>query len=138
MATTDRYSRLDKLGEGTYATVYKGKNRQTGEIIALKEIRLNEEEGAPSTAIREISLMKELRHQNIVRLLDVIHTEDRLILVFEFMDQDLKRYMESVGQNGALPAPSIRSLMWQLLSGLAFCHDNRVLHRDLKPQVWKQ
>ncbi|KAJ3116766.1 negative regulator of the PHO system [Physocladia obscura] len=61
----ERYLRLEKLGEGTYATVYKGKNRISNEIVALKEIHLDPEEGAPSTAIREISLMKELRHQNI-------------------------------------------------------------------------
>ncbi|CAJ0746704.1 5605_t:CDS:1, partial [Entrophospora sp. SA101] len=73
---SDRYTRLEKLGEGTYATVYKGRDRSTNEIVALKEIHLDTEEGAPSTAIREISLMKELRHPNIVKLLDVIHTEN--------------------------------------------------------------
>jgi serine/threonine protein kinase len=129
----DKYIRLDKLGEGTYATVFKGKSRSTGEVVALKEIRLNEEEGAPSTAIREISLMKELRHPNIVKLLDVIHTEDKLMLVFEYMDQDLKKYMDSV--QGSIGLQNIRSFMYQMLKGLAFCHDNRVLHRDLKPQV---
>lgn len=129
----DRYFRLDKLGEGTYASVFKGKSKATGEIVALKEIRLNDEEGAPSTAIREISLMKELRHPNIVRLLDVIHTEEILMLVFEYMDQDLKKYMDSVGR-GMVELSTIKSLMFQLLKGLAFCHENRVLHRDLKPQ----
>jgi serine/threonine protein kinase len=77
----DRYARQDKLGEGTYATVFKGKIKSTGEIVAMKEIRLNEEEGAPSTAIREISLMKELKHPNItryVRIAILIHMIDPL------------------------------------------------------------
>lgn len=124
----------EKLGEGTYATVYKGKNRSTGETVALKEIHLDSEEGTPSTAIREISLMKELKHENIVGLWDVIHTDNKLMLVFEFMDKDLKQYMDNHGKNGALDPPIVKSFMYQLLKAIAFCHDNRVLHRDLKPQ----
>ncbi|EPQ28737.1 uncharacterized protein PFL1_06869 [Pseudozyma flocculosa PF-1] len=128
------YVQLEKLGEGTYATVYKGRSRLNNEIVALKEIHLDAEEGTPSTAIREISLMKELRHTNIVRLYDVIHTESKLMLVFEFMAQDLKKYMDIHGKRGALDPTTVRSFMFQLLKGTAFCHENRVLHRDLKPQ----
>ncbi|GAA5808355.1 negative regulator of the PHO system [Mucor flavus] len=136
LAPDQRYSRLEKLGEGTYATVFKGKNKVTGEIVALKEIHLDPEEGAPSTAIREISLMKELKHPNIVRLQDIIHTENKLSLVFEFMDQDLKKFMDSTARatQGALEPGMIKSFMYQLLRGIAYCHENRVLHRDLKPQ----
>ncbi|ESZ95100.1 negative regulator of the PHO system [Sclerotinia borealis F-4128] len=128
------FQQLEKLGEGTYATVFKGRNRQTGELVALKEIHLDSEEGTPSTAIREISLMKELKHENIVSLHDVIHTENKLMLVFEHMDKDLKKYMDTSGDRGALPPPTIKSFMHQLLKGIDFCHQNRVLHRDLKPQ----
>ncbi|KAL9610978.1 MAG: hypothetical protein Q9167_004355 [Letrouitia subvulpina] len=128
------FQQLEKLGEGTYATVFKGRNRQTGELVALKEIHLDSEEGTPSTAIREISLMKELKHENIVSLHDVIHTENKLMLVFEYMDKDLKKYMDSRGQGGQLDFITIKSFMYQLLQGISFCHENRVLHRDLKPQ----
>ena len=66
--TMERYMKLEKIGEGTYGIVYKAKDRVTGEVVALKKIRLDaEDEGIPSTAIREISLLKELQHQNIVR-----------------------------------------------------------------------
>jgi negative regulator of the PHO system len=95
---------------------------------------LDAEEGTPSTAIREISLMKELRHVNIVRLHDVIHTETKLVLIFEYCDQDLKKYMDQHGERGALDPVTVRSFMYQLLKGTAFCHENQVLHRDLKPQ----
>lgn len=145
------FQQLEKLGEGTYATVsaqnphclgywangaqvFKGRNRQTNELVALKEIHLDNEEGTPSTAIREISLMKELKHENIVSLHDVIHTENKLMLVFEYMDKDLKKYMDSKGDRGQLDPITIKSFMYQLLQGIAFCHENRVLHRDLKPQ----
>jgi negative regulator of PHO system len=103
-------------------------------LVALKEIHLDSEEGTPSTAIREISLMKELKHENIVSLHDVIHTENKLMLVFEYMDKDLKKYMDSRGDRGMLDYITIKSFMFQLLKGIAFCHENRVLHRDLKPQ----
>lgn len=63
----EKYQKLDKLGEGTYGVVYKAKNLETGEIVAIKKIRLEkEDDGVPSTAIREISLLKNLKHPNIV------------------------------------------------------------------------
>ena len=78
--------------------------------------------------------MKELKHENIVSLHDVIHTENKLMLVFEYMDKDLKKFMDSRGNGGSLDFITIKSFMHQLLQGIAFCHENRVLHRDLKPQ----
>lgn len=63
-----KYSKLEKLGEGTYGVVYKARDKTTGEIVALKKIRLElEEEGVPSTSIREICVLKELKHPNIVK-----------------------------------------------------------------------
>ncbi|KAI8848695.1 kinase-like domain-containing protein [Chytridium lagenaria] len=129
----EKYQKIEKLGEGTYGIVYKAQNKVTSDIVALKRIRLdNEEEGVPCTAIREISLLKELQHPNIVRLYDVIHTEKKLTLVFEYLDSDLKKFLDSYG--GEIDVPTIKHLMYQLLKGIAFCHENRVLHRDLKPQ----
>ena len=128
----ENYQKIEKLGEGTYGIVYKAQNKSTNHIVALKRIRLdNEDEGIPCTAIREISLLKELIHPHIVLLHDVIHTEKKLTLVFEYLDTDLKKYMDSVGE---LTVAVIRHLLWQLVVGVGYCHDNRVLHRDLKPQ----
>jgi cyclin-dependent kinase len=128
----ERYQKMEKIGEGTYGVVYKSKDRVTGEIVALKKIRLEaEDEGIPSTAIREISLLKELQHPNIVRLYDVVHTERKLTLVFEFLDQDLKKYLDVC--DSGLDAPILKSFLYQLLTGVAYCHHHRVLHRDLKP-----
>lgn len=129
----DRYQRLEKIGEGTYGVVFKATDRLSGQVVALKKIRLDaEDEGIPSTAIREISLLKELQHPNIVRLYDVIHTERKLTLVFEYLDQDLKKYLD-VCEMGLEPQ-ILKSFLYQLLNGVAFCHTHRVLHRDLKPQ----
>ncbi|XP_036400659.1 cyclin-dependent kinase 2-like [Megalops cyprinoides] len=130
----DIFQKIEKIGEGTYGVVYKAKNKLTGQSVALKKIRLDADtEGVPSTAIREISLLKELSHPNIVKLLDVLHTEKKLYLVFEYMNQDLKKYMDS-SQPVGLPLPLVQSYLYQLLQGIAFCHSHRVVHRDLKPQ----
>ncbi|CBH15052.1 cdc2-related kinase 1, putative [Trypanosoma equiperdum] len=127
-----RYERLQKIGEGSYGVVFRARDVTTGTIVAVKRIRLEkEEEGVPCTAIREISILKELRHENIVRLLDVCHSEKRLTLVFECMEMDLKKYMDHVG--GDLDAGTIQEFMRSLLSGVRFCHERNVLHRDLKP-----
>uniref|UniRef100_A0A8C9XRI1 Cyclin dependent kinase 16 n=1 Tax=Sander lucioperca TaxID=283035 RepID=A0A8C9XRI1_SANLU len=128
----ETYVKLDKLGEGTYATVYKGRSKLTDNLVALKEIRLEHEEGAPCTAIREVSLLKDLKHANIVTLHDIIHTQKSLTLVFEYLDKDLKQYLDDCGN--IIHVHNVKLFLFQLLRGLSYCHQRKVLHRDLKPQ----
>lgn len=130
------FVKIEKIGEGTYGVVFKGKNTKTGEIVAMKKIRLeSEDEGVPSTAIREISLLKELQHPNIVCLMDVLMQEAKLYLIFEFLTMDLKKYMDTnIPKDGQMDAKLTKSYTYQLLQGMLFCHQRRVLHRDMKPQ----
>jgi len=94
-----RYTKLGKLGEGTYGIVWKAVKNDTGAIVAIKKIRLeNPDEGIPATAIREISYLKELKHPNIVELVDVETTQTKLKLVFEFLEYDLKKFMTKFGK----------------------------------------
>ena len=152
----ENFHKIEKIGEGTYGIVYKATDKITNQVVALKKIRLEtESEGVPSTAIREISLLKELEHPNVVSLLDVVHADHKLYLVFEYLDKDLKKHMddsETICKNadiaidqsgdrskrsrkaGGLPENLAKSYLRQLLSGIAYCHTHRVLHRDLKPQ----
>eukprot|EP01061_Rhynchopus_euleeides_P047932 TRINITY_DN992_c0_g2_i1.p1 TRINITY_DN992_c0_g2~~TRINITY_DN992_c0_g2_i1.p1 ORF type:complete len:297 (+),score=86.52 TRINITY_DN992_c0_g2_i1:472-1362(+) len=128
-----KYSRVDKVGEGTYGVVYKAQDRQTGEFVALKRMRLEQEdEGIPCSALREILLLKELKHPNIVKLFDVAHSEKKLTLVFEFLDKDLRVYLDH--HKGDIPANEVHSFLKQLLLSIEYCHSRSVLHRDLKPQ----
>jgi serine/threonine protein kinase len=134
MMGINRYKKLEKIGEGTYGAVYKAETVDTKEIVALKRVKLDaEDEGVPGTAIREVSLLRELDHPNIVCLRDVIHDTNQLFLVFEFLDQDFKRYMYGIRNKGIHPM-LIKSYLWQILDGVAYCHSRLVLHRDLKPQ----
>ncbi|XP_022666425.1 cyclin-dependent kinase 1-like isoform X2 [Varroa jacobsoni] len=136
MATMENYTKIEKIGEGTYGVVYKGRDKRSNEIVAMKKIRLeNEDEGVPSTAIREVSTLKELRHKNIVSLMETVLPEGKLYLVFEFLKMDLKRYLDTcVPKKEFLPEPVIRQFMYQLLDAIFFCHQRRIIHRDLKPQ----
>ncbi|XP_065550079.1 cyclin-dependent kinase 3 isoform X2 [Lathamus discolor] len=102
------FQKLEKIGEGTYGVVYKARNKRTGQLVALKKIRLDS-------------------------LLDVIHSQKKLYLVFEYLNQDLKKYMDSSQPRG-LPLSLVKNYLFQLLQGVSFCHSHRVIHRDLKPQ----
>ncbi|XP_023661790.1 cyclin-dependent kinase 15 isoform X2 [Paramormyrops kingsleyae] len=130
--TATSYLNLEKLGEGSYATVYKGISRINGHLVALKVIRMKTEEGIPFTAIREASLLKGLKHANIVLLHDIIHTRESLTFVFEYVQTDLAQYMTQ--HPGGLHSYNVRIFMFQLLRGLSYIHGRRILHRDLKPQ----
>jgi len=129
----ERFTRLEKIGEGTYGVVFKCEDNTTGHYVAVKRIPLeSDEEGVPSTAIREISLLREVNHANVVKLLDVVCQDRRLFLVFEYLDQDLKKMMDL--RASPLIGRRMKVAMHQLLQGLHACHSNRIVHRDLKPQ----
>ncbi|KAF5200951.1 Cell division control protein 2-like protein [Thalictrum thalictroides] len=137
----DAFEKLEKVGEGTYGKVYRAREKATGKIVALKKTRLHEdEEGVPPTTLREISILRMLSMDpSVVRLLDVKQGQNKegktiLYLVFEYMDTDLKKFMRSFRANGeTIPPQTVKSLMYQLCKGVAFCHGHGVLHRDLKP-----
>ncbi|CAH1981228.1 unnamed protein product [Acanthoscelides obtectus] len=132
-ASVGDFTKIEKIGEGTYGVVYKGKNKKTGELVAMKKIRLEkDDEGVPTTAIREISLLKELCHSNIVKLEDVMMDEQRLYLIFEFLSMDLKKYIDNL--DTCMDPALVKSYLWQINEAILFCHSRRVLHRDLKPQ----
>ncbi|XP_076821246.1 uncharacterized protein LOC143468130 isoform X1 [Clavelina lepadiformis] len=138
----DEYEFISITGEGTFGQVYKAKEKRTGAICALKKVRLdNEREGFPITAVREIKILRQLQHRNIVSLKDVLtdksdatdfrkEKECAFYLVFEYMDHDLMGLLESgmVHFNEG----HIKSFMRQLLDGLNHCHKKGFLHRDIK------
>lgn len=134
-----RYERLsgdDVLGAGTYGEVYKVRCRKTGRKFALKRMKVqDQDEGVPSTAIREVSILKELPHPNIIKLHDIFCSPNKVNLIFELADFDLKRFMSSkYVPSGTLSFDMLQDFTHQLCTGVEFCHRNRIIHRDLKPQ----
>ncbi|XP_033628879.1 cyclin-dependent kinase 14-like isoform X1 [Asterias rubens] len=129
---SETYTKIGQLGEGSYAKVYKAISSVNQQVVALKEIRLQQDEGAPFTAIREASLLKGLKHANIVCLHDIIHTKTALTFVIEYVHTDLSAYLEK--HPGGLNPHNVKLFLFQLLRGLSFCHQRTILHRDMKPQ----
>lgn len=134
----DEFEKLDKIGQGSYGVVYKVRKKSGDrDIVALKRVKLNltlngMDEGIPSSSLREIAALKSLKHANILELFDIIHTGTSIYLVFEYLDQDLKKMLDST-QYG-LPNKLAKSYLFQLLKAIGFCHSRRIIHRDLKLQ----
>ncbi|KAH6684383.1 kinase-like domain-containing protein [Halenospora varia] len=135
------YEIIAKLGEGTFGEVHKAKSKRTGAVVALKKILMhNEKDGFPITALREIKLLKLLSHQNILKLEEMavehhMKTHDKrkraiMYMVTPYMDHDLSGLLENPSVK--FTEPQIKCYMLQLLEGLRYLHDSKILHRDMK------
>ncbi|KAG0202989.1 serine/threonine protein kinase, CMGC, CDC2/CDK sub [Mortierella sp. GBA30] len=135
------FEMVDKLGEGTFGQVevHKARRKGSGELLALKRILMhNENEGIPITALREIKILKRLRHENIVPLHDIAiqhgsrgqRSRSSVYMVFPYMDHDLSGLLNN--PKVRLTVAQIKLYMKQLLEGTIYMHGQRILHRDMK------
>ncbi|KAJ8515266.1 hypothetical protein ONZ45_g7299 [Pleurotus djamor] len=132
-ASVYSYERLNQIEEGSYGVVFRARDKQTGDIVALKKLKLDEEKnGFPITALREINALMSCRHENVVGIREVVvgDTLTQVFVVMDFIEHDLKTLLT------LMPSPflqsEIKTLMLQLLSAVQHCHNNWILHRDLK------
>mmetsp|Transcript_31321 Transcript_31321/g.57415 ORF Transcript_31321/g.57415 Transcript_31321/m.57415 type:complete len:953 (+) Transcript_31321:107-2965(+) len=132
------YEHLQDVGVGVYGTVYKARDRRTDRTVAVKKLKFGNDfgEGVPAYVIREVSLLRDFEHPNIVQLLDIhISGLQDYSLIFEYMDRDLhslnKQYRKSMQQ---MPISLVKRYSQDLLNGLHACHLRLIMHRDLKPQ----
>ena len=106
------YIKTEKIGSGSYGVVFKGIHKKTGEIVAMKKVHSSDENGIPHTTIREISLLRDLKHPNIVELQEIFISEHKIYLVFEFMEMDLSRHLK---QNSCgLDSDLVKSYTYQI------------------------
>jgi len=134
----ESYEVLDFCGQGQYGSVHRATHKRTGQQVALKRLFFYEEEvngGVPHSVIREVCLLKDLKHPNVVRLLDV-HTSlpSQYTLVFEHIESDLSKVLKGFRKERSfMPMQQVRLFSRDLLRGVAACHLRNIVHRDLKP-----
>lgn len=136
------FEEIEQIGEGTYGQVWMGRDKKSGEIVALKKVRMDQEkEGFPVTAIRELKMLRSLRHENIVNLKEIVtgknqhrnvarRNKHEIYMVFEYVDHDLTGLMDTASIR--FTEAQVKTYTKQLLSGLWYCHEREVLHRDIK------
>ncbi|CAO1298665.1 unnamed protein product [Diamesa tonsa] len=135
----NKYLRVAKIGQGTFGEVFKARNRNDNKFVAMKRVLMeNEKEGFPITALREIRILQLLKHENVVNLIEICRQtanknniyKSIFFLIFDFCEHDLAGLLSNV--NVKFNLGEIKKVMQQLLNGLYYIHQNKILHRDMK------
>jgi serine/threonine protein kinase len=128
------YEVIETLGSGSFGKVKLAKHVVTGHSVALKFVNKSKmnKEGMGDRVHREIAYLRFLRHPHIIRLYEVVHTADYLILVMEYAGDELFQY---ISDRGRMAEEEARRFFQQLISAIEYCHRHRIVHRDLKPEV---
>ena len=138
----DKYAILGFISSGTYGRVYKAQSKDSeGRIHAIKKFKPDKEgdvvtyTGISQSAIREIALNREISHENVVALKEVVLEDKSIYMVFDYAEHDFLQLIHHHSQSlrTAISLPVLKSLTFQLLNGLLYLHACHIIHRDLKP-----
>jgi len=127
------FEKLNRVGEGTYGIVYRARDTKSNKSVALKKMRLEtQKDGIPVTGLREINILLNLQHENIVDMMEVVvgKSFESIFLVMEYCEQDLASLLDNM--NAPFSEPQVKCIMLQLFSGLQYLHENFIIHRDIK------
>ncbi|XP_005092368.1 cyclin-dependent kinase 10 [Aplysia californica] len=127
------FEKLNRVGEGTYGIVYRARDMETNRMVALKKMRLEtQKNGIPVTGLREINILLNLHHENIVDMMEVVvgKSLESIFLVMEYCEQDLASLLDNMA--APFSEPQVKCIMLQVCSGLQYLHENFIIHRDLK------
>eukprot|EP01038_Epipyxis_sp_PR26KG_P004950 gene4950-6923_t len=129
----NKYEVLSVVGEGAYGVVLKCRNKESGEIVAIKKFKeSDDDEILRKTTLREVKILRMLRHTNIVSLKEAFRRKMKLYLVFEYVEKNLLEVLEE--QPSGLDPEIVRIYIYQLVLAIHWCHSNNVIHRDIKPE----
>ncbi|KAK1894715.1 Cyclin-dependent kinase-like 1 [Dissostichus eleginoides] len=129
----EKYEKIAKIGEGSYGVVFKCRNKDTGQIVAIKKFVESEDDPIiKKIALREIRMLKQLKHANLVNLMEVFRRKRKLHLVFEYCDHTVLHELDRHPRG--VPEHLVRSITWQTLKAVNFCHKQNCIHRDVKPE----
>eukprot|EP00128_Syssomonas_multiformis_P008355 Colp12_sorted_trinity150504_noHs@25989 len=129
----EKYEKLGKIGEGSYGVVIKARHKETGQVVAIKKFLESEDDPQiRKIALREVRMLKQLKHGNLVNLLEVFRRKRKLHLVFEFIDRTVLDELD-INPNG-LDEKTVKKIINQVLKAVHFCHSHNIIHRDVKPE----
>jgi cyclin-dependent kinase 12/13 len=133
---SENFEKLEKIGQGTYSSVFRARSLETGRVVALKKVRFDSlEPESVRFMAREIVVLRRLQgHPNVVGLHGLItsRSSPSIYLVFEYMEHDLAGLASSSAADSSFSQPQIKCYMRQMLAGLEHCHARGVMHRDIK------
>ena len=129
----NKYEVLGVVGEGAYGVVLRCRNKESGEVLAIKKFKeSDDDEVLRKTTLREVKILRMLRHTNIVSLIEAFRRKGKLYLVFEYVEKNLLEVLEEQPQG--LDPEVVRMYTFQLIHAIYWCHSNDVIHRDIKPE----
>ncbi|KAL5007998.1 hypothetical protein ScPMuIL_013579 [Solemya velum] len=129
----EKYEKISKIGEGSYGVVFKCRNRDSGQLVAIKKFVESEEDPLiKKIAMREIRMLKQLKHGNLVNLIEVFRRKKRLHLVFEYVDHTVLNELDRFPRG--VPEALVKRIIQQTLHAVNFCHQHNCIHRDVKPE----